>query len=154
MRDGVDLRMGETTGDALKFQVRLPSHPRLLAVVRHAVSGFAAVLGFTDQQCGCIALAVDEALSNIIRHGYKNRYDQEIEMSFEAGEDCLQLTIVDRGEPADCSKWCAQPLDATALHGRGTHIIRKIMDEVSYERVPEGNRLRLKKRLPGAVPRT
>jgi anti-sigma regulatory factor (Ser/Thr protein kinase) len=40
-------------------------------------------------------------------------------------------------------------LDENALGGRGTHLIRQIMDEVSYERLPEGNRLRLKKYLPG-----
>jgi anti-sigma regulatory factor (Ser/Thr protein kinase) len=42
-------------------------------------------------------------------------------------------------------------LDATALGGRGTHIIRQIMDEVCYDRVSERNRLRLKKCLPGAT---
>ena len=35
-----------------------------------------------------------------------------------------------------------------ALGGRGTHIIRSIMDKVCYERVARGNLLRLRKRLP------
>ena len=144
------LPMDETTGGPLKFQMRLPSDPRLLAVVRRTVSGLAAAWGFEDDQCRCITLAVDEALSNVIRHAYKNRCDQEIEMSFQAHVDCLEFTIVDHGEPVDRSKWCAQPLDAAALGGRGTHMIRQIMDEVSYERVSEGNRVRLKKCLPGA----
>ena len=143
--------MDETRGGPLKFQMRLPSDPRLLAVVRSTVSGFAALWGFKDEQCRRITLAVDEALSNIIRHAYENRCDQEIEMSFQGHVDCLEFTFVDRGEPVDRSKCCAQPLDATALGGRGTHMIRQIMDEVSYERASEGNRLRLKKYLPGAA---
>jgi len=40
-------------------------------------------------------------------------------------------------------------LDELALSGRGTHIIKAIMDEVSYEKVSTGNQLKLVKRLPG-----
>lgn len=140
---------GEPSGP-LEFQLRLPSDPRLLAVVRRTVSEFAAVLAFKDDQCRAITLAVDEALSNIIRHAYKNRCDREIELRFHAARDCLEFTFVDRGEPVDQSKCCAQPLDAVALGGRGTHLIRQIMDEVCYERVSDENRLRLRKYLPRA----
>lgn len=134
----------------LKFQMTMPSDPRLLAVVRSAVSEFAAVWGFGDEECRGVTLAVDEALSNIIRHAYKNRCDREIKLNCQAYVDSLEFTFLDRGEPTDPSSFCAQPLDAAALGGRGTHLIRQIMDEVYYEQVAEGNRLRLKKYLPGA----
>ena len=132
----------------LKFRVRMASDPRLLPVVRSAVSELAGVCGFEDGQCRSITLAVDEALSNVIRHAYKNRCDQEIELNCQAQSDCLEFTFVDCGEAADPSRFCAQPLDEAALGGRGTHLIRQIMDEVCYERIPEGNRLSLKKYLP------
>lgn len=138
----------------LDFQLKLPSDPRLLAVVRHTVSQLAAVLGFKEEQCRGLTLAVDEALSNIIRHAYNNRCDQEIEMRVRANRRWLEFTFVDRGEPVDRSKCCAQPLDAVALSGRGTHLIRQIMDEVHYDRIPQGNRLRLKKYLAAAEPST
>ena len=136
-------------GGALKFRVRMASDPRLLPVVRSTVSELAAVWGFEDEQCRRITLAVDEALSNIIRHAYKNQCDQEIDLNFQAHSNCLEFSFVDRGEPADPSRFCAQPLNEVATGGRGTHLIRQIMDEVCYERLPEGNLLRLKKYLPG-----
>ena len=136
-------------GGPLKFRIRMASDPRLLPVVRRTVSELAAVWGFEDEQCRRITLAVDEALSNIIRHAYKNRCDQEIDLNFQAHADCLEFSFLDRGETADPSRFCAQPLDEIASGGRGTHIIRQIMDEVCYERIPEGNLLRLKKYLPG-----
>ena len=40
-------------------------------------------------------------------------------------------------------------MDELALGGRGTHLIKAIMDEVSYKQVSEGNQLKLIKRLPG-----
>jgi len=133
----------------LKFRVRMASDPRLLPVVRSAVSELAGVCGFEDGQCRSITLAVDEALSNVIRHAYKNRCDQEIELNCQAKSDCLEFTFVECSEAADPSRFCSQPLDGSALGGRGTHLIRQIMDEVCYERLPEGNRLSLKKYLPG-----
>jgi anti-sigma regulatory factor (Ser/Thr protein kinase) len=139
--------MGEVTHQPLKLQITLPSDPRVLAVVRCAVSEFAAVRGFSDEQCRSITLAVGEALCNIIQHAYHNRSDQEIELRVEGQADWLEFTLADAGEPMDPSKWCARPLDAVGLGGRGTHMIRQIMDEVGYERSSAGNRLRLRKYL-------
>ena len=138
------------TDGPLKFQMRIASDPRMLAVVRSTISEFASLVGFEDEQCRRITLAVDEALSNVIRHAYKNRCDREIELNCHAHPNCVEFIFVDRGEPPDPSQICAQDLDAVALGGRGTHLIRQIMDEVHYERGLEGNRLRLKKYLPGA----
>jgi anti-sigma regulatory factor (Ser/Thr protein kinase) len=138
----------------LKLRMKLASDPRLLPVVRSTVSELAAVWGFEDEQCRRITLAVDEALSNVIRHAYKNRSDQEIDLNFQAHSNCLEFSFVDRGEPADPSRFCAQPLNEVATGGRGTHLIRQIMDEVCYERLPEGNLLRLKKYLPGVKSKT
>ena len=134
----------------LKFQMKLASDPRLLAVVRGTVAQLAEALGFEASQCRKITLAVDEALSNVIRHAYKNECNHEVELNCQAQADCLEFTFIDRGEPADPARICAQPLDEVALGGRGTHLIRQIMDEVSYERLPDHNRLRLKKYMPGA----
>ena len=142
-------RLAILPGGPLKFRMRMASNPRLLSVVRSTVSELAAVWGFESEQCRRITLAVDEALSNIIRHAYKNRFNQEIDLNFQAHSDYLEFSFVDRGEAADPSKFLARPLDEMASGGRGIHIIRQIMDEVCYERLPEGNLLRLKKYLPG-----
>jgi anti-sigma regulatory factor (Ser/Thr protein kinase) len=132
----------------LVFRMNMTSDPRLLGVVRSTISELAAILGFPSDQCRVIALAVNEALCNVIRHAYKNRSDGDIELKCQAHSDCLEFVFVDHGEPPDLSKVCAQPLDAVSLRGRGTHLIRQIMDEVCYERVADENRLRLRKQLP------
>ena len=138
------------TSGPLKFRIRMASDPRLLSVARSTVSELAAVWGFGDEQCRSITLAVDEALSNVIRHAYKNRCDEEIELNCQGQSNYLEFSFLDRGEAADPSRFCAQPLDEAALGGRGTHLIQQIMDEVCYERLPEGNRLSFKKYLPDA----
>jgi anti-sigma regulatory factor (Ser/Thr protein kinase) len=134
----------------MNFHLRfvMPSHPRFLSVVRAAVGELGVVYGLPDDGCRGIALAVDEALANIIRHAYKNRYDQEIVLDCEASGDRIEFTFFDRGDPPDPAKIQGRPLDEVALSGRGTHMIKMIMDEASYETVPGGNQLRLTKYLP------
>ena len=145
----------QSVNGPLKFEMRLTSDPRLLVVVRSTVAQLAATLGFEDAQCRKITLAIDEALSNVMRHAYKNECNHMIELDCQAQADGLEFIFIDRGEPADPARICAQPLvDKVGLGGRGTHLIRQIMDEVSYERLPDYNRLRLKKYMPGAGKKT
>ncbi|MGA3317092.1 MAG: ATP-binding protein [Candidatus Korobacteraceae bacterium] len=128
----------------------MPSHPRFLPIVRAAVGELGLVYGLPEESSREVTLAVDEALANIIRHAYKNRYDQEIELNCRTGADQMEFTLLDWGEPPDPDRICAQPLDDVSLSGRGTHLIKAIMDEVSYERVRGGNQLKLIKYLPAA----
>ena len=128
----------------------MPSHPRYLSVVRAAVGELGSVCGLPDTDCRGIMLAVDEALANIIRHAYRGDFDREIEFNCQAFSDRLEFTLLDQGEPPDPARLAPHSLDAVALSGRGTHIIRSTMDEVCYEQVPGGNQLRLSKRLPAA----
>ena len=129
----------------------MPSDPRFLAVVRSAVTELGSICGLSDADSRRTALAIDEALANIIRHAYKSRDDQAIHLNCETSPDCLEFTLFDQGEPPDPAKICSVPFNDELLSGRGTHIIRLVMDEVSYERVPGGNRLRMKKHLPAMV---
>ncbi len=132
----------------LKFL--LPSHPRYLSVVRAAVGELGSVSGLPAEECRAIVLAVDEALANVIRHAYRGDFGREMEVNCRAFADHLEFTLLDQGEPPDPARLAPHPLDDVALSGRGTHIIRSIMDDVSYEQVPGGNQLRLRKRLPAA----
>src|SRR5262249_48985236 len=107
----------------------------------------AAVFGFPDDECRDITLAVDEALTNVIRHAYQNRHDQPLELTCRGLENGLEFTLLDRGQPVDRARVCARPLEAVEAGGLGTHIIRQIMDCVDYEPMPDCNRLRLVKYL-------
>jgi len=129
----------------------VPSDPRILSVIRAAVGELCLVYGLPGEECRGITLAVDEALANIIRHAYRGAADQPIEVACEARADRLEFTLLDQGEPPDPARLAPHPLDSVSLGGRGTHIIRMVMDEVCYQQVPRGNQLRLRKLLPAAA---
>ena len=133
----------------MNFHLRLcmPSDPRLLSIVRATVDELGGTYGLSKEECVGVTLAIDEAIANVIRHAYKSRYDQTIEFECLIHDQQLEFTLLDQGEPPDPARICAQPLDGIALSGRGTHLIKAVMDEVSYNRVPEGNQLKRIKRL-------
>lgn len=136
----------------MSFHLRLvmPSHPRSLCIARAVVAEFSAVCGLSEESCQGVTLAVDEGLANIIRHAYKNRHDQEMELDCEANAEQIVFRLLDQGEPPDPARICGLPLNDFSLSGRGTHLMKAIMDEMIYERVPGKNQLRLVKRLPAA----
>jgi len=125
----------------------MPSDPRFLSIVRATVDGLVGTYGLSNEECVGVTLAIDEAVANVIRHAYKNRYDQTIEFECLVNDQQMEFTLLDQGEPPDPARICAQPLDEIALCGRGTHLIRAVMDEVIYSQVPGGNQLKLIKRL-------
>jgi anti-sigma regulatory factor (Ser/Thr protein kinase) len=128
----------------------MPSHPHFLSVARSFVSELGSVCGLSRKECRDITLAVDEAMTNIIRHAYKSRYDQAIQLNCQISAEYLEFRLLDQGEPPDLSKIGSEPLNEHSLSGRGTHMMKLMMDEVCYERVPGGNLLRLRKHLAGA----
>jgi anti-sigma regulatory factor (Ser/Thr protein kinase) len=132
----------------LRFLV--PSHPRFLPLIRTAAGELGTALGLPDHECRGLSLAVDEALANIIRHAYRGKTNHVIEVNCHVSADCLEITILDQGDPPDPARLAAELPDEDALGGRGMHLIRTIMDEVCYEQVPGGNQVRLSKRLPVA----
>jgi serine/threonine-protein kinase RsbW len=142
----------------LLLMLALYSHPKWLSVVRGAVERLTETLGFPAAQCRSITRAVDEALTNIVRHSYCNRLDQPIAMYFRRaqrrhdGEDQqgLEILLCDRGPAVDPSKLQVRPLEELRPGGLGLHFIHEAMDTVEFTRKGPMNRLRLVKYLAPA----
>jgi len=130
----------EETARRLRIKFSVPSDPRYLGVVRGAIGSLAAVIGWDESECRAIVLAVDEALTNVIRHAYHCRKDGLMELECRETADGLEIALLDNGDAPDRSKICARELDCEQAGGLGTHIIKSVMDRVSYEESPEGNR--------------
>ena len=119
------------------------SDPANLATVRLAVEAGGKRVGFDQKACAAMALAVDEALTNVMRHAYGGASDKEIDIAIEelnASDDRrgLMITIHDSGKVVDASKIKGRELTDIRPGGLGVHIMRQVMDEVVYECPPEG----------------
>ena len=152
---GEDGQASETMSERPHIKLELISDPTYLCGARELVASISRRLGFEDMDCSKIALAVDEALCNIIRHGYNRAMDKPIWISVwpvpgdvhSAGG--IRIVIEDDARQVDPSKMKSRDLDDIRPGGLGVHIIREVMDEAVYEkRTPAGMRLTMVKHAP------
>jgi anti-sigma regulatory factor (Ser/Thr protein kinase) len=115
------------------------------------VGELAERIGFPQPHCSQISLAVDEALSNVIKHGYGRRDDGRIWITIHHENHprpAIQLIVEDHARQVDPETIRSRDLDDIRPGGLGVHIIRQVMDDVRFEKRPEGGmRLTMTKRL-------
>ncbi|MEX2218331.1 MAG: ATP-binding protein [Phycisphaerales bacterium] len=149
------------TSNGTHIRLQMVSDPTYLSGARELVSAVSRRLGFSEEGSGQIALAVDEALCNIIRHGYDRRRDRPIWLSLNPVHDeqnrAQGVTIVleDEARQVDPEQIRSRDLDEVRPGGLGVHIIREVMDEVRYERRPGaagGMKLTMTKRITQPAP--
>ena len=125
-----------------------------LAAIRAFIEEACARAGAPHSACFDLKLAVDEACTNIIEHGYAGGEAGSIAIACEATGNGVRVTIVDFGRAFDPAVAPAPDLSAgwedRAVGGLGWHLIRRSVDEVDYGPNPGGgNRLTLVKRSSG-----
>ena len=99
-----------------------------------------------------IQLAVDEACTNIITHGYAGLVPGSILLDVEPSEDRVVVRITDFGRAFEPSQAKAPavnvPLQERKPGGFGIYFIYQSMDEVRYDVVHDRNVMTLTKYLP------
>jgi len=116
-------------------KIDMLSQPRYLAGARAMIASVARRLGFGESDCAHVALALDEALCNVIKHGYEKRDDQHIWISIWPlhGSCCgIRILVEDRGRQVDPEEIRSRQLDDIRPGGLGVHIISQVMDRVQY----------------------
>ena len=136
-----------------EIELKLTSDPMYLCGARELVGCIARRIGFDDMECSKISLAVDEALCNIIRHGYNKAFNKPIWIGITPIKPTseyiggIEITIEDEAKQVDPKAMKGRNLEDIKPGGLGVHIISEVMDEVRYEkRDPVGMRLVMIKR--------
>ena len=96
-------------------------------------------------------LALDEIVSNIIRHGYPVSGDRRITVRIRLEKDDLVMEVEDDApefNPLDAPEPdTSAPLEERGIGGLGIFLTRKLMDNMSYRRSGGKNILTLSKKL-------
>lgn len=131
---------------AASLELELRSDPCALRDVREHVRRWTADQGWSEAQIAEIVLAVDEALTNVILHGYAGRPDQRIVFSLCALDDAdarggLECRIRDFGQQVEPGAIRGRKLSEIRPGGLGVHIIRAMMSSAEYARADGGGML-------------
>jgi anti-sigma regulatory factor (Ser/Thr protein kinase) len=130
------------------MRIAIDSEPRLLSVLRGVVRFRAQEAGFSNWEAERLAMAIDEAAANIIRHTYGGRQDALLALEVRHLEDRLEFILEDWGPKVSEERIHPRSLEDIRPGGLGTFFISTFMDECTYDRdFKGGNRLKLVKYL-------
>ena len=109
--------------------------PRLAAFI----DSFCGPLGPAPEDLNSFHLALEEAVTNVIHHGYVDGQAHEFTVTLAADPAGRVTAVVSDDAPAfdpvarppvDTSR----PLEERPIGGLGVHLIKNLMDSVRYER--------------------
>lgn len=128
-----------------KLQITLAAELESLSTFRGFINEACQAANLDDETCYDIKLAVDEACTNIIEHGYAGLEPGSIVLSVQYGTRQIVVRITDFGHPFEPSEPPAPDTEAAfesgKLGGFGLFFIYRSMDTVTYESTVSGNTL-------------
>lgn len=135
--------------EELLMEIRYPSRPDRLTVMRAALCRLFESLQLDGQLCQRLVLAVNEACMNVIQHAYKGAEDQLLIVEVARDEEGLLFRITDFADAVDVTLIEPRCLDQVRPRGLGIHFMRAIMDQISFESLAQGrgNRLTMRKQI-------
>jgi serine/threonine-protein kinase RsbW len=135
------------------FELSVKADLENLKEVRSFVDHAGKNLGVESDTLGDLCLVVDEAVTNIILHGYDGR-EGTVDVQLKPDGDAVVIHIRDQAKAFDAHTVHPPELDTSLSErkfgGMGVYLIRKLTDEAEFRTLPgQGNELRLVKR--GAI---
>ena len=134
----------------------VPASAAGVGLAAEAFDAFASARGIPVEVVRSVLIALDEILSNTVRHGYGSQGEGgRIEIGFEIADGILEVTIQDDAPAFD--PLAAPVPDTTSgladrpAGGLGILLTRRLMDDVEYERASGRNRVILRKRTGAAT---
>ena len=101
-----------------------------------------------------INLGLDELFTNIISYGFKDQAEHQIKFTLAKDKNTLVVHVEDDGIPFNpldvAGPEVSQDLDSIKIGGLGIHLVKKMMDNIDYQRAKGKNKLILTKCLNAA----
>ena len=137
--------------DRLELDSRLSE----LSRVESWIEGVADRYGFDQDSRFAMHLCMEEALANVVLHGYRNEPGHPIILRASLAGSALLLRIDDKAPPfvpADppTREDGALPASLETIQpgGNGIHLLHRFAGSLAYDILPEGNRLTIGFDLP------
>src|SRR4051812_10922579 len=133
------------------IQMTLRGQPGERADIVRGLEAFCREASVPRAVANAADVALEEHLTNVLGHGYEpgTPHDVVVELKIEGG--WMHLEVCDDGKDFNPLALplpdTSLPLEEKPIGGLGVHLIRHLMDEVTYARLNGKNVFRMKKRL-------
>ena len=132
-------------GDPGTVVLRVPPRPENLALARLALAGVGSIAGASEAAIADLKLAVTEACTNSILHGYPNGASGELVVRIRTADGTVEVEVEDDGVGFDPAGRDAD-LRRDEGQGMGLMIIRSLMDSLEVESDESGSRISFARR--------
>ena len=137
-----------------RLTVRVAASQEGLLAAAEAFDQFEAAHALDPESTWPVHVALDEILSNIVRHGRAGRAEVHIDVTVTLSAGCVEVAVEDDGPAMDPLSLpapdTAAPLEARRPGGLGVHLVRNLMDRVAYTRDSGRNRIVFSRQLSPA----
>ena len=132
-----------------KYSFELKNDLSELKTLCQHVSKFGQATGLSEACITDINICLDELFTNIVSYGFEDDLEHIVRFAINLDDRVLTLNIEDDGLPFNPleKKEPETPPDLidVRIGGLGIHIVRKLMDAISYKRECNKNKLTMKK---------
>ena len=129
------------------MNLTLPPTSSYLPDLRRSVAR--TLEGVDDGVVADVLLALDEAVSNAIRHG--SGAGDPVEVSVDSDSEWVEMSVRDGGPTPRLPRLPAEPPPVMQTGGRGLWLILQLVDEVRLQRIGDGTRLIMRRRVSSMV---
>jgi serine/threonine-protein kinase RsbW len=124
--NGIDSESTNAVSETVRDQISITSDTRYLSVIRDFISRMIRQSPLPAEEGNKVILAVDEAVTNIIEHGYDNVPSGPIDIQVEF--DSSLFRVIETIRDPDIM----EHVRLGRKKGLGIFLMRQIMDEVRY----------------------
>ena len=132
--------------------LELHATPQEVMRAVEALQEFAQARGLPEKTVFNLALALEECASNIVNHALQRDPQQMFQVGIEQRDGAMVIELRDRGpefDPTTAAERAAAS-DDDIPGGWGIQLVRRSIDQISYQRAGDENVLRLTKHLAPA----
>lgn len=133
------------------ISIRIAADVREIERLNRLVRQFGELHDVPSRTLYAVNLALDELVTNVILYGYENSEGKEVVVHIETLGSDLTASVSDDAKPFDPLQVSPPdlnaPLEDRQLGGLGIHLVRSLMDKVTYTREGEKNVLTVRKRI-------
>ena len=121
----------------------MPNNIEAMTPISEAITSKLEERGASQSAIFACSLALEELVTNIIKYGYDDDLEHEIDIELRVGDTDFELQITDDGHEFDPFQApepdIDAPLEERSIGGLGIHFVRNLVDRYQYSRQNEKN---------------
>jgi anti-sigma regulatory factor (Ser/Thr protein kinase) len=133
------------------MRIELTNRLDQIATVMAALEKYSVRYNLGREVAQAAELALDELLTNIISYGYPEPGEHSIQIELNIEQNVLKIVVVDDGTAFNPFQHGLHEqnvsLDERKIGGLGIHLVKKFVDDYSFQRLQERNIVTLYKSL-------